>query len=274
MARKCQSKNPSQCKIHGMGGKEEQLNLALAKAMDQQDFSKAVELRKQIDSLIDTDTAKAMEEEKQSFFSKLTSRFKKEDSEPVPVGTGEPYKGLVKDCGKCASCNPSSDITKYKHLSGGVCENPVPRSSSDVAGEILARHYDFNSPLVSSEQLAKLTGNISSILDDSSKSGTENGASKAVEEVRDLLWDDYTDKKGNKDTSRGGFISAATTTDIFYALGRENELGWVEGEAPGYHHNVDYQMRSEELFGNMQKLLSESPSSFKHKYEAKQGQKK
>lgn len=64
------------------------------------------------------------------------------------------------------------------------------------------------------------------LLNDSSKSAVEDegDASEAASKIRQILWDYYT----------GGGASASSTCQLFYTLGRQNELGWIEGEAPGF----------------------------------------
>lgn len=54
----------------------------------------------------------------------------------------------------------------------------------------------------------------------------EDDTSEAAEMVRKTLWG----------TWAGGGASAGATCELFVALGRENELGWVKGEA----HFKDY----------------------------------
>lgn len=46
----------------------------------------------------------------------------------------------------------------------------------------------------------------------------------AAYEIREKLWNRYS----------GGGASATATADLFYTLGRQNELGWLLEEAPGY----------------------------------------
>lgn len=46
-------------------------------------------------------------------------------------------------------------------------------------------------------------------------------ATEAASKIRQILWSAYT----------GGGASAAATCSLFHALGRENELGWITGEA-------------------------------------------
>lgn len=49
-------------------------------------------------------------------------------------------------------------------------------------------------------------------------------ASPAAEEVREILWNRYS----------GGGVSAIATCNLFYALNRQDELGWVRAEAGNY----------------------------------------
>lgn len=72
----------------------------------------------------------------------------------------------------------------------------------------------------------KLPAKFAELLNDSTKSVVEDegDASEAASEIRETLWNYYT----------GGGASASATCQLFYTLGRQNELGWVEGEAPGF----------------------------------------
>lgn len=255
-----------------MGGKQEQLQMELNKALAKNDISKSVDLRQQLDSL--SDAAESKEEEKLSFFGRLKSSFKKPVSTPEtasPVSKAsfkekEAYRGLKTDCGKCQSCDPPpSDLTHFGGWSNGTCERPVPMPVSEVTERVLSRNTAFTSGRTS-EQIAALQRRVSSVLEDADRSASENGASQAATEVRDMLWDDYSEMNGNKDTSKGGFASAASTSDLFYALGREKELGWIEQDAPGYGHQVERNLRTDALFSSMQQLISESPASFKRKH--------
>lgn len=54
--------------------------------------------------------------------------------------------------------------------------------------------------------------------------------SEAAGKVREILWNRYT----------GGGASAGATCNLFFALGRENELGWVIGEAHYTEWDYDY----------------------------------
>jgi hypothetical protein len=58
----------------------------------------------------------------------------------------------------------------------------------------------------------------------------EASDSEAADEVREVLWDRHL-------TS---WASAKATCDLFYALGRENELGWIIGEANYTHYDYEY----------------------------------
>lgn len=71
-----------------------------------------------------------------------------------------------------------------------------------------------------------LPAKFAELLNDPSKAVMEDegDASEAAEKIRERLWNRYT----------GGGASASSTCALFYALGRENELGWVRGEARGF----------------------------------------
>jgi hypothetical protein len=86
-------------------------------------------------------------------------------------------------------------------------------------------------PLYGSWGFAKtnLPAKFAALLNDAEKSSVEDegDASEAASEIRSDLWNYYT----------GGGASASATCQLFYTLGRQNELGWVEGEAPGFRFN-------------------------------------
>lgn len=71
-----------------------------------------------------------------------------------------------------------------------------------------------------------LPAKFAELLNDDTKAVVEDegDASEAASEIRATLWNYYT----------GGGASASATCQLFYTLGRQNELGWVEGEAPGF----------------------------------------
>jgi hypothetical protein len=96
----------------------------------------------------------------------------------------------------------------------------------------------------------------------------DSDASRGAEEIRNVIWHKLYAEGGSKRTSvsQTGFTSAAITSDLFYALGREKELGWIEQDAPGYGHQVERNLRTDALFSSMQQLASESPASFKRKH--------
>ena len=57
-----------------------------------------------------------------------------------------------------------------------------------------------------------------------------DGESEVAGRVREILWNRYT----------GGGASAGATCNLFYALGREDELGWVIEEAHYTQWDYDY----------------------------------
>lgn len=268
MARKCQAKNPSQCSIHGLGGKKEQLLMDLNKALVKEDFSKAVALRQEIDSLSDAETQVA---EKTSFFGRLKSNLKKTEPNPANVppadgGTDESYKGLKTDCGTCSSCDPApSDVTHFRHLSNGPCMSPVPMPVSEVAQRVLSKNFSYIAGTTQAQK-EEIQSRVTAILEEpfNRQPWLGSNASRGAEEIRETIWNELYVKSGSKNTSvsQTGFTSAAITSDLFYALGREKELGWIEQDAPGYGHQIERDLRTESLFSSMQKVMSESSSSF------------
>lgn len=72
----------------------------------------------------------------------------------------------------------------------------------------------------------RLINQIVAILDDPEKKRVPSvdAVSYAAVEVREALWNNYT----------GGGATASATADLFYTLGRQNELGWLLDEVPGY----------------------------------------
>jgi len=71
-----------------------------------------------------------------------------------------------------------------------------------------------------------LPARFAALLNDPAKSVVEDegDASEAAAEIRKTLWSYYT----------GGGASASSTCQLFHVLGRENELGWIKGEARGF----------------------------------------
>lgn len=269
MARKCQSKNPSQCPIHGLGGKQEQLHLDLNKALAKNDISKAVELRQQLDSL--SDVVESKDKDKGSFFSRLKSGFTKTSADTVDKAPAlkssvaeEPYKGLKTDCGTCSSCDPDpSEITPYRHLSNGPCQRPVPMPVSEVAHKVLSKNFSYIAGTTPAQK-EEIQNRVTAILEEpfNRQPWVGSDASRGAEEIRETIWHELYAKSGSNSTSvsHTGFTSAAITSDLFYALGREKELGWIEQDAPGYGHQIERDLRTESLFSSMQQVLSESRS--------------
>lgn len=71
-----------------------------------------------------------------------------------------------------------------------------------------------------------LPARFAALLNDPAKSVVEDegDASESASEIRKTLWSYFT----------GGGASASSTCQLFYKLGRQAELGWVEGEARGF----------------------------------------
>jgi hypothetical protein len=108
----------------------------------------------------------------------------------------------------------------------------MPRQTNTAVRTVLGRTYDR----FGFRRDTELVNDIVSVMDDPSKSVLrhEGDASPAAKYVRERLWNNYS----------GGGASASATADLFHALGREKELGWVVEQVPGYryfpHYFTDY----------------------------------
>ena len=96
------------------------------------------------------------------------------------------------------------------------------KTTEEVVREVLGKTYNqfgFN------EDTA-LVNDFVATLDDPTQAYIEDegDASPAAERIRGRLWSRYT----------GGGASASATSDLFYTLGRQSELGWVVEQVPGY----------------------------------------
>lgn len=95
-------------------------------------------------------------------------------------------------------------------------------TTENVVRVVLGKMYDrfgFNKD-------AQLINQIVTVLDDPEKSKplSDDDVTHAAAEIRETLWNRYS----------GGGASATATADLFYTLGRQNELGWLLEDAPGY----------------------------------------
>lgn len=126
---------------------------------------------------------------------------------------------------------PSYEKDKYRQEARAALEAAAPHmkqnDNEEVARKVLGKTYDqfgFN-------QNSRFVSDIVKILNDPAKSVPEDegDASPAAEEVRKRLWGQYS----------GGGASASATSNLFYKLGREKELGWVEEQVPGYRYDPE-----------------------------------
>lgn len=96
-------------------------------------------------------------------------------------------------------------------------------TTENVVRTVLGKMYDR----FGFDKDTRLISEIVTILDDPEKSkplSDEDVVTLAAAEIRETLWNRYS----------GGGASATATADLFYTLGRQNELGWLLEEAPGY----------------------------------------
>jgi hypothetical protein len=139
---------------------------------------------------------------------------------------------------------------------------------SEVAHKVLSKNFSYIAG-TTPEQKEEIQNRVTAILEEpfNKQPWLGSDASRGAEAIRETIWHELYVKSGSKNTSvsQTGFTSAAITSDLFYALGREKELGWIEQDAPGYGHQIERDLRSDALFSSMQQLSSESSSSFKNR---------
>ena len=115
---------------------------------------------------------------------------------------------------------------------------PAPTSKdfpkSAVTPELA--HKTLTNYFASSLHDNSLTNKVLPVLNDPSKStkSESSDASIAAEEVYGIIWDDFSEKNGNKNTGIGGRDSAKATIELFHRMNRTKELGWIEAEAPSH----------------------------------------
>lgn len=125
----------------------------------------------------------------------------------------------------------STDQDKYRVEARTALEAAaphMPKQTNEAVRKVLGRTYDR----FGFSRDEGLIADITSVMEDSSKAipEDEGDASPAAEYIRQRLWNRYT----------GGGASASATSDLFHALGREQELGWVVEQVPGYRYFPNY----------------------------------
>lgn len=114
----------------------------------------------------------------------------------------------------------------------------VPESKAspraDVSSEIIRKTLPNYFPTSLYDD--SLADKVAPVLSDDSKSAKSESsdASVAAEEIYSMMWDDFSEKNGNKNTGMGGAASAKATVELFHRMNRTKELGWIESEAPGH----------------------------------------
>lgn len=104
-----------------------------------------------------------------------------------------------------------------------------PKITPELTRTTLARHFSTS---LYDDSLADKVAPVLNDVSKSAKSETSD-ASIAAEEVHGMMWDDFSEKNGNKNTGPGGIASAQATVELFHRMNRTKELGWIESEAPG-----------------------------------------
>jgi hypothetical protein len=144
MATICRAKDPTKCKVHGLGGSVQQLELDKAKAIRKGDFKSQFEIQRKIDSLSDTDP-NAEQNPKASFFGKLGGKlFRKNSGETVvdtprlPEPTPEDF--VLTDEQKIVFDNMESDSNGFVRL------GDITRGMLGEQTQYISRHFDGVTP--------------------------------------------------------------------------------------------------------------------------------
>lgn len=119
----------------------------------------------------------------------------------------------------------SRDLNAYLSARSEMdSKNIASEDNEDVVRRVLGKTYNqfgFN-------RTEALIADFVYVLEDPSQAVVEDAGdpSPAAEHIRSRLWSRYS----------GGGASASATSDLFYTLGRQDELGWIEEQVPGYRY--------------------------------------
>lgn len=272
MASECRAKDPSSCRVHGTGGSFEKFQAIADAAAVSGDVDLYIKTRAKIDSieekmsyakLNEAITEEAVEAaahaewdfveadgtswEEVGEFGEQWKIDRLRDTRGsleaaqryMPFGTVTDlaveetarYNYEYRDSGFHWNTSSDEDRAKYRREALASLEAAaphMPKQTTKAVRTVLGRTYDR----FGFHRETKLVNDIISVMDDPSKRVTERDrdASPAAEYVRERLWNNYS----------GGGASASATADLFHALGREKELGWVVEQVPGYRYFPQY----------------------------------
>lgn len=265
MSKECRAKDPSSCRVHGSHESSYELRSVAEKAAAKGDVDLYIKTREKMDSKKDNPsfleqskaiTAEAVEaaaraewklaDGDKTNWDGLEDKWKKQrlnDAEGsldaaqryMPFGTitdlaveeTAKYNWEYRDSQFSWDNAPGNFKEQYRNEARAALEAAaphMPKQTALVVRTVLGRTYDR----FGFHRDTELTKDIVSVMDDPSKSVLrhEGDASPAARYVRERLWNNYS----------GGGASASATADLFHALGREKELGWVVEQVPGYRY--------------------------------------
>ena len=267
MASQCRAKDPSSCRVHGTTGTLQKLEGIANQAAASGDAELYLRIRSEIESLSDDDkssssdgvisddaaeaSAKAYwDEQEPGKWENLGKQWKnmyREESR-AELEAALPYilNGIVTDRAVEEAARTGWEVrdgksnwkyaapyqkAKYRasaraSLTAAAPYLPKP-SKEELTRKVIGKTYDQ----FGFGRDATLVAHFVEVLNDPEKSKIEDDgdASPAAEEIRTRLWNYY----------GGGGASASTTANLFYSLGREKELGWVEEQVPGYQFDPE-----------------------------------
>jgi hypothetical protein len=267
MANQCRAKDPSSCRVHGATGTAQSLKGMAENAADAGNLALYLSARVKLDTMTEgsvsseTIPAKAVDAaakaawdwadgfpQWESLGSDRKDYFREKALGTLDAAQRDMPGGVITDRALEETAkynweyrdsmhsweNSASDWQKekYKKEARTVLEAAAPHMPKQPQQVIDTLHrtlgYTYKGPRF--EGSAGMISDFASVLNDADKAVVKEGgsASPAAEYVRSRLLDRF--------SSNGVGGAAGATSDLFYALGRENELGWIREQVPGHSY--------------------------------------
>lgn len=268
MASECRAKDPSSCRVHGSTDTVQNLEAAANHAAATGNMAQYLSARVKLDNMAEgsvsseTIPAKAVDaaakagwerndgfpawenlgKDRKDYFREQALGTLDAAQRDMPGGViteraleeTAKYNWEYRDS-KHSWENTASDWQKekYKNEARNALEAAaphMPKRPNEVI-DTLNRTLGYTYKGARFEASTEMIADFASVLDDADKAVVkeEGSASPAAEYVRSRLLDRF--------SSSGVGGAAGATTDLFYALGRKNELGWIKEQAPGHSYH-------------------------------------
>ena len=265
MANDCRAKDPSSCRVHGSADTAQSLEAAANHAAATGNMAQYLSARVKLDNIAEgsvsseTIPAKAVDaaakatwkrndgfpawenlvKEKKDYYREQALGTLDAAQRDMPGGIitekaleetakyNWEYRDSKHSWEKTASDRQKTDYKDEARNALKAAAPHMPVQTTGVVMRVLGRTYDQFGFHRDKELIADFV----KTLEDPAKAVPEDegDASPAAEEIRSRLWSRYS----------GGGASASATSDLFYSLGREKELGWVKEQVPGYRYDPE-----------------------------------